>query len=248
MGAISGERDFTNDPAECLMCMDCAVPCPKRAISYERQQKLSGWGYEFDPTRREALATLGVSAIALTPLTLNLGQVNEAKKSVLRPPGAQGDDFLAKCIRCDQCIQVCPSGALNPAGFEAGWDALWTPVLDPFKGGCVYDCNRCGQVCPSGAIPPLALPEKQKAVIGIAQVNFDTCVRCMDCLEQCPYDCFEEVEVEGIRGVYPTLKENSGCVGCGICVEVCPKPEDLAIVVYPVGQLPEQKYKTKPAS
>jgi len=247
MGAISDERDFTSDPAECIMCMDCAVPCPKRAISFERG-KLGGWNYEFDPTRREALATLGLSAFAMAPLMLNLGMVKEAKKSVLRPPGAQGEDFLAKCIRCDQCLVMCPKHALQPAGLEAGWDALWTPVLDPFKGGCAYECNLCGQVCPSGAIPPLTLPEKRKAVIGIAQVNFDTCARCMACLEQCPYQCFEKVEVEGVRGVYPTLKANSGCVGCGICVEVCPKQDKLAIVVYPVDHVPPQKYTTHPAS
>ena len=76
-------------------------------------------------------------------------------------------------------------------------------MMDPFVGGyCDYDCNLCGQICPSQAILPLTLEEKRKAVIGIAQVNFETCVRCMDCLEQCPYDCFEEVEVEGYCGVF----------------------------------------------
>ncbi len=247
MGAISDSRDFTSDPAECIMCMDCAVPCPKRAITFERG-KLVTWNNEFDPTRREVLGTIGTSAVAGALLVLDVGQVKAAKSTVLRPPGAQGADFLAKCVRCGQCIEVCPKHALQPAAFEAGWDALYTPILDPFKGGCDYNCNKCGQVCASGAIPALSLEDKRKAVIGIAQVNFDTCVRCMDCLEKCPYKCFEKVEVEGIRGVYPTLKANSGCVGCGICVEVCPKQDKLAIVVYPLDKEPAQKYKTKPAA
>ena len=216
------------------------------SITFERGKAL-GWNYEFDPTRREALATLGLGAAAMIPLTLDFGKVKEAKKNVLRPPGAQGEDFLAKCIRCDQCIQICPKHALQPAGFEAGWDALMTPVLDPFKGGCAFDCNRCGQVCPSGAIPPLTLPEKSKAVIGIAQVNFETCVRCMDCFEKCPYHCFYKVEVDGIRGVFPMVKPDN-CVGCGICVEVCPKQDKRAIVVYPVGSVPPEIHTTRPAA
>lgn len=242
MGAISSEHGFTSDPAECIMCMDCAAPCPKTAITFERGPAV-GWNFEFDPTRREALATFGISAAAVGLLALDVGNVKAAKTSVLRPPGAQGDDFLAKCIRCDQCIQGCPNKALQPAGFEAGWDALWTPVLDPFTGYCDPECNLCGQICPSGAIPSLSLEEKRKAVIGVAYVHFENCVRCMDCLENCPYDCFEEVEVEGLRGVFPKVKQDQ-CIGCGLCVNICPEQEARAIVVYPSEGLPPDTYKT----
>jgi NAD-dependent dihydropyrimidine dehydrogenase PreA subunit len=150
------------------------------------------------------------------------------------------------CIRCDQCIEGCPQKAILPAIFEGGWDSLYTPMLDPFIGGyCDYDCNLCGQICPSQAIQPLTLEEKRKAVIGIAQVNFETCVRCMDCLEQCPYECFEEVEVEGLRGVFPKVIPGD-CVGCGLCVVVCPEQEERAIVVYPPDAVPEDPYITTP--
>jgi NAD-dependent dihydropyrimidine dehydrogenase PreA subunit len=90
---------------------------------------------------------------------------------------------------------------------------------------------------------PLSLEDKRKAIIGTAQVNFETCVRCMDCVEYCPYDCFEEVTVEGLRGVFPKVKPE-GCVGCGLCVEICPEQETRAIVVYPVGGVPEDKHNT----
>ncbi|NLG74565.1 MAG: 4Fe-4S binding protein [Chloroflexi bacterium] len=243
MGAISPQNDFISDPAECIMCMDCAEPCPKTAITFERGPLVS-WHNEFDPTRREALATLGVGAAAVGLLALDVGNVKAARSSVLRPPGA-GEDFISKCIRCDQCIMGCPNKALQPAGFEAGWDAVWTPVLDPFSGYCDPDCNLCGQICPSHAIPPLSLEEKRKAVIGIAQVNFETCARCMDCMEHCPNEAFEEVEVEGIRGVFPRVLAEK-CVGCGQCVAVCPEQEELAIVVYPVDRVPEERYVTHP--
>jgi polyferredoxin len=244
MGAISPDVDFTSNPAECITCMDCAVPCPKAAITFERHPWPKLMRHEFDPGRREVLATLGVGAVAVGLLTADVGSAKAAKGKVLRPPGAQHDDFLAKCIRCDQCIEVCPEKALLPAVFESGWDSLWTPIMDPFEGGyCDYDCNLCGQICPSQAILPLTLEEKREAVIGIAQVNFATCVRCMDCLEQCPYECFEEVEVEGLRGVFPKVIP-SDCVGCGLCVVVCPVQEELAIVIYPPDAVPEDPFIT----
>lgn len=246
MGAISPDQDFTSDPAECITCMDCAVPCPKAAITFEQTPWPAPLDYEFDPGRREALATLGISAAAVGLLAADVGGVKAAKKEVLRPPGAQHDQFLANCIRCGQCIEICPEQALLPAALEGGWDALWTPMMDPFRGGhCDYDCNLCGQVCPSEAILPLILEEKRKAVIGKAKVNFDTCVRCMDCLEQCPYDCFHEVEVDGVRGVFPEVNPDD-CVGCGLCVSVCPEQEERAVVVYPTGSVPADKYQTTP--
>jgi NAD-dependent dihydropyrimidine dehydrogenase PreA subunit len=246
MGAISPDVAYTSDPAECITCMDCAVPCPKSAITFERHPWPKFIQHEFDPGRREALVTIGASAVAVGLLATDVGRVKAAKSKVLRPPGAQHDDFLAMCIRCDQCIEGCPQNALLPAIFEGGWDALYTPILDPFVGGyCDYDCNLCGQICPSQAIPALTLEEKRKAVIGIAQVNFETCVRCMDCLEQCPYDCFYEVEVEGLRGVFPKV-DPADCVGCGLCVAVCPEQEGRAIVVYPPDAVPEDPFITRP--
>jgi len=244
MGAISPDNDFKSDPAECIMCMDCAVPCPKLAITFEKG-KMGGWNYEFDPGRREAIATVATSAIAIGLLATDVGKVKAAKASVMRPPGA-GDDFLDKCIRCDQCIEACPGHIIQPAVTEGGWESLFTPIMDPFSGRCEYDCNLCGQVCPSHAIPPLPLDEKRKAVIGIAKVYYDTCVRCMDCVDVCPYDCFDLVEVEGLRGVFPRVMDGSDCVGCGACVDVCPKQDLRAIEVYPVGLVPEEPRKLTP--
>lgn len=246
MGAISPDVDYTSDPAECIMCMDCAVPCPKAAITFERFKFPQFESHEFDPGRREALVTIGASAAAVGLLAADVGKVKAKSASIVRPPGAQHDDFLAKCIRCDQCIEGCPENAIFPAAFEGGWDSLWTPIMDSLHGGgCDYDCNLCGQICPSQAILPLTLEEKRKAVIGKAQVYFDTCVRCMDCVEYCPYDCFEDVTVEGLRGVFPKVIP-ADCVGCGICVVVCPEKEEKAIAVFPVDAVPDDPYITTP--
>lgn len=246
MGAISAKRDFTSDPAECIMCMDCGPVCPKNAISFPKGEIMT-FPNEVDPGRRTALGTIGLGALAVGALALDVGKAKAAKSNVLRPPGA-GEDFLAKCIRCDQCIEGCPTHVLQPAAFEGGWDALWTPEFNPFAPAyCDQECNRCGQICPSQAIPRLALEEKNKQVIGKAFVNFDTCVRCMDCLENCPNECFYEVEVEGIRGVFPKVNPEK-CTGCGKCVWVCPEQEERAVVVYALDSVPEDQYKTTPVT
>jgi ferredoxin len=38
------------------------------------------------------------------------------------------------------------------------------------------------------------------------------------------------------------------CVGCGICIVVCPEQETEAIVVYPADAVPEEQYNTWPAT
>ena len=192
---------------------------------------MGGWNFEFDPGRREAIETIGLGAVAVGMLGFDVGNVKAAKGTVLRPPGAQGDDFLSKCIRCDQCIEVCPNHTLQPAALEAGWDSLFTPILDPFSGGCAYDCNRCGQVCPSGAIPPLCLEGKRKAVIGKAELNQQKCNGCMICKEVCPYPgaiIETQYEHNGLTIKSPQL-DNYHCVGCGICVFECPEPGAIMI-------------------
>ena len=45
----------------------------------------------------------------------------EFQRGVIRPPGSVAEDeFLRRCIKCDQCIRVCPTNVLQPALFEAG--------------------------------------------------------------------------------------------------------------------------------
>lgn len=244
MGAISEKHDFESDPAECIMCMDCGAPCPKAAITFERGPIVSP-DYEFNPSRRTALTTIGASALAVGLLALDVGKVKAAKSNVLRPPGAQGEEFLRKCIRCGQCITGCPTSVLQPAALEGGWDALWTPNFTPPVGYCDYDCNLCGEICPSGAIPNLSLPEKRDAIIGVARVIYEECVRCMDCVRYCPYDCFEEVQVEGLRGIFPKVIPEK-CVGCGLCSYVCPSQDPLAIVVFPEDAVPAETHVTYP--
>ncbi len=237
MGAIE-TSEFTSDPAECIMCMDCAAPCPQRAISFTARPGYRGT-YEFNPARREFLTSAGAAAAAMGVVSLDLGKGE--KPHLLRPPGVDDEDeFLAKCIRCGQCIKACSTHALHPATLEAGWDAFGTPVLKACLGYCHYDCHACGHVCPSGAIPPLSLEKKREQVIGVAYVKQDLCISCNLCYGECPIPG-TLVEVEGERKrkkvIFPEVVPEL-CIGCGACEFVCPVEGELAIRVYAPGLAP----------
>jgi len=198
-------------------------------------------GYEFNPSRRQLLASLATGVVG-TGL-LHMGLVKKKGPHLLRPPGARPEDeFLSKCVRCGQCINVCPHHALQPALLEAGGEGMLTPMLVPRIGYCDYSCNACGQVCPSGAIPRLSLEEKRTKVIGTAYVDRSRCISCLICRDMCPQRAIEvvKVEKEGNMVKYPhPIAER--CVGCGLCEYVCPVKGEAAIRVYAPGVSPNRR-------
>lgn len=45
-----------------------------------------------------------------------------------RPPGALAEhEFLGRCVRCAECLQVCIGNALQPSLLEGGIDGIFTP-------------------------------------------------------------------------------------------------------------------------
>ena len=234
MGTISRE-DFSSDPGECLQCLNCHARCADASLTFK-----GGWspglGYEYDPSRRQFLASLGTGVVAASlPKT---GLLKAKNPYLLRPPGAREEEFVARCVRCGECITVCPHKGLRLALFEAGLEGLWTPMLVPRLGYCDYSCNACGQVCPSGAIPALSLEEKRKAVIGTAVVDVDLCLRCMTCKSRCPVGAIDRVEVEGKTGTFPKVAPDR-CIGCGLCEYICVMHTagEPAVRVYAPGAL-----------
>jgi MauM/NapG family ferredoxin protein len=226
--------EFLSDPGECLDCMSCHSRCPVAAISFKNQTK-PGFGQSYDPSRRQMLASLVVGVGGA--LLLKGNALKTKFKYLVRPPGAKEEEFLAKCIRCGQCIKVCPSNALHLTNLEGGIESLWSPVLVPRIGNCNWDCNACGQVCPTQAIPKLSLEEKRKAQMGTAVVNFDTCIRCLICIRDCPVKgAVVQGEVQGRKGKYPLVHADL-CIGCGLCEFICPVKGEAAIRVEapPIG-------------
>jgi polyferredoxin len=238
-------EDFHIMPSECTACLDCMANCKPGDIRFRFRSK-PAQREEFDLSRRGALGALatGAAGVLLLGTDLHMRQENPWR---IRPPGVAGEEeFLSTCIRCSQCMKICPTTALQPAFNEAGLAGVWTPLLVPRVGYCDYGCTACGQVCPSGAIPLLKLEEKRLMVIGKASIDRNRClpwasgVPCIVCEEMCPTPqksiTLEESEVNDPNGLSVIVKRPSVlrnlCIGCGICEHYCPLEGTAAIRVY----------------
>lgn len=192
--------------SECLMCFNCLDDvCKKKFLAYRIRESDAGEiKLPPDLTRRGVLASLGASIFAVPLLRLEGTLAANRKANLVRPPGSLAEDeFLQRCIKCGQCMRVCPTNVIMPAGLDAGFEALWTPVLNFRIGtsGCQVNCVACGHVCPTAAIRPLSIEEKRgegpyaergPVRIGTAFVDHGRCLPwsmdtpCIVCEENCP--------------------------------------------------------------
>jgi len=121
-----------------------------------------------------------------TTLTLTGGAVAFGGVSVmafkkdelqLRPPGALDEElFLASCIKCGQCLQVCPPQILKLAGISHGF-GIGTPYIIPREGACIL-CSGlpCVLACPTGALNhDLSLGKDAKMGLAVL-TNPETCL------------------------------------------------------------------------
>jgi len=241
-------------PAECFYCFNCQSDCPSRAVTFSlgtsflKPPKDS----RLDLGRRQLLAS-GVAGVggALLFRTHPLAGKRSYNPELVRPPGALGEEeFLAKCIRCGECMKVCPTNGIHPAALEAGIEGMWSPVMKMTIGYCEYECTLCTEVCPTGAIRQLTVDEKQKIKIGLAYIDRNRCLpyasarTCIVCEEHCPTPkkaiWFEEAQVTTDRGEKVTVKQPRVnlelCIGCGICTNKCVIKGQPAILVASVGE------------
>jgi ferredoxin len=242
---LIGDGTHRRSQAECTACMRCPTVCPEGAIGFAFGLRRVEAPLDVD---RRRLVGSAVAGMALVPLT----RIHPSRVAVpperLRPPGARAEaDFLNRCLRCGACMKVCMRNAIHPALHEAGWEGVFTPVMDFEVGYCEYNCTLCGQVCPSEAIRRLPVAEKQRVVIGLAVVDKNRCIpyrrgeNCAVCEEHCPVPekaiVFEEVEGRTSAGARFTLKRpvvlEDKCIGCGICQTKCPVKAPAAIAVTP---------------
>ncbi len=103
--------------------------------------------------RSAALATsvVGVSLLGFIPVV-------RGTSMRLRPPGAlktteQEQAFLAACIKCGQCVQVCPVEAIKLADLLDGM-GIGAPYIQARDQACDFSCDglQCVLACPTGAL------------------------------------------------------------------------------------------------
>lgn len=266
-GADSPQGGVKHRQDECHMCLNCEAACPEDVIKFRFLPGRRSSVTVPDIGRRTAIASAAAGA-ALIPAA-RVADVIDTNYSplVIRPPGAvEEKEFLERCIRCAECMKVCPNNALHPAFFEAGVEGLWTPILIPRIGYCEPSCVLCGDVCPTGAIQKITEEQKlgigQKPIsIGTAAYDQGRCLPwamatpCVVCEEFCPTSpkaiWVEEVTVEkrepvpGPDGkppgrVHLTVQrphvDPSLCIGCGACEKVCPVQDKPAVYVTNIGE------------
>jgi MauM/NapG family ferredoxin protein len=239
-GTIRPDKANASDPAECTMCLECVAVCPHAAQSFPPHVHPAAWN-SYDPGRRQLLAAIG-AAVGGAALLRTDQYLRRDLPHLIRPPGAAENDLLSKCIRCGECVRICPTGVLHPSLAEAGVEGFWTPVLIARAGYCQYSCNACGQVCPVEAIPKLTLAEKQLQVMGAAYVDRNRCIawsdhqECLVCEEMCPLPQKAiTVDYSEYSGGAPVV-DRTRCIGCGTCEYKCPVNGEAAIRVYAPGR------------
>jgi len=111
-----------------------------------------------EQNRREFIRTSVMAAGVMGFSLLGFLPVVQGKSLRLRPPGALKEPsdeqkFLAACIKCGQCVQVCPVEAIKLADLDEGI-GIGTPYLDARDQACDFSCDglQCVLACPTGAL------------------------------------------------------------------------------------------------
>jgi ferredoxin len=245
--------------SECIYCFNCLKNCKFDALdisfSYTLPEEKAPKQIDLDKRSVIGAVGAGVASMFLFKTSFNGKRVNPA---LIRPPGALNEtDFLAKCIKCGNCMRSCPNNFLQPTLMEAGLIGMFTPTGIAKKGFCSPSCTICTHACPTGAIRYLTEKDRgtdinglPKMKIGTASVRKDRCItyvyekKCLVCEEHCPTSpkaiWKRDVTLTGEDGKKVTIGQPrvnpNRCIGCGVCEHVCPVVDQPGIFITSVGE------------
>ena len=148
----------------------------------------------------------------------------------LRPPGAlPAPGFADTCSRCGDCVKACPAQAIKIEENTAGG----LPYIIARESPCVVCTDlSCMKVCPTGALRKLE--GVHQIQMGYAVTDQSRCLRgggysiyeeptsltgedCQLCVTQCPIGP-QAIAIDN----HGTVEVRHGCIGCGVCEQVCP--------------------------
>jgi polyferredoxin len=246
--------------SECHLCLNCIGECPQHGLEFKffpNSSTREGPSLQ----RRKVITGLAAGAAIVPLMRATTSFAAEKNDRRIRPPGALDEsDFLARCVRCGECMKVCPNNALHPSLSQAGFEGIWTPVLVARIGYCEPSCVLCSEACPTGAIWEITSKQKAWAVgvskdckpirIGTAFYDRGRClpwamaIDCIVCEEWCPTSpkaiYLQSAEVLDVHGQSKTVKQPrvdpERCVGCGACEYACPLQDRPAVYVTSIGE------------
>lgn len=166
---------------------------------------------------------------------------NPEPEQPIVPPGAiSWRNFSTHCTACQLCVSACPNEVLKPS---ASLDTFMMPQMDFDLGYCRPECVRCSEVCPAGAIRKITVAEKSDISVGMARVYMHSCLAargeaaCGICARHCPSHAITMMPFGGDRlgkdgtPLRRPVVDESRCLGCGACENLCPVSPVSAIRV-----------------
>ena len=239
----------TVDYSRCVVCGDCTAQCKFDALHYTAKRPVSKTetaSSEPDLGRRSFLVgsaiAAGTAAVAQAQVKVDcrLAVITEKeapkRQTLITPPGSVSARHMQKhCTGCQLCVSACPNNVLRPS---TDLMHFMQPTMSFEIGYCRPECTRCGEVCPTGAIKPITKEEKTAIHAGHAVWVKDNCVvltdgvSCGNCQRHCPTGAIQMVEYQhnGQTVMIPAINE-SRCIGCGACENLCPSRPFSAIYV-----------------
>ena len=145
--------------------------------------------------------------------------------------------FYSHCTACQLCVAVCPNNVLRPS---KDLKHLMQPEMSYERGYCRPECVKCSEVCPAGAILKITPEEKTQWKVGTAKITPWLCLvdngtveECGNCARHCPTGAIQMVrkDPDDPRSVRIPSVDESKCIGCGACENLCPSRPVSAITV-----------------
>ena len=243
-------KTHTVDYSRCVACGNCVEKCKFGALHYAPATKKATSEAQPsdlpDKSKRTFLLTTALAGTALMAqekkkvdggLAVIESKAIPTRQTPITPPGSMSAQNMARhCTGCQLCVAQCPNQVLRPA---TDLTHMMQPVMSYERGYCRPECTRCSEVCPTGAIKPITPEVKSSTQMGHAVWIKKNCipltdgVECGNCARHCPVGAIEMVpsDPDDEASAYVPAVNESRCIGCGACENLCPARPFPAIYV-----------------